>query len=195
MTVHVNYSAAAAVAILLHCSAIPCRAQWACDDWVARQGYCVDYVKSRIPSFPVPQSDADMGRLNNREVGNIAPGDVAVFDLGRYWHVAYVERVQRDRRGNAIAIDVSEKNFGPRMTAEQYRATWGGQRNGWERAVWCGVTGMYGRRGLRTDVPIGTVQQVWSPVPQRRYWRGGVGALMRGAHQFLVGLLGLTGGS
>lgn len=186
-----NFSVAIPLAVMLFCGTPAVCAQWDCDDWVARRGYCVDYVKARIPTFPVPESEADMGRLNNREVRNIAAGDVAVFDLGRYWHVAYVECVHRDRRGTPIAIDVSEHNFGARMTADHYRRMWGGQKYEWERAVWCGVTKNYGQRSVRSNVPIGTVQQVWSPAPHRRPGQGG-GSVYR-ALRFLQGMLGLSG--
>jgi surface antigen len=64
----------------------------------------------------------------------VVRGDVAIFDLGRYWHVAYVENVRRDHRGNAISIDISEKNYGPRMTPDHYRKTWGSRHGSeWEK--------------------------------------------------------------
>src|SRR5690242_2731935 len=83
-----------------------------CDDWMDRGGYCVDYVKTKIPTFPIPKSETEIEALKNREISKVEEGDVAIFDLGRYWHVAYVEKVHTDSRGRATAIDVSEMNFG-----------------------------------------------------------------------------------
>ncbi len=153
-------------AFLPLCLASPCWCAWDCDDWERRRGYCVDYVKSRIPSFPIPRSEADVSRLNNRVPARIRRGDVALFDMGRYWHLAYVERVRRDRWGRASSIDVSEWNFGPPLTRESFRATWNqAAPPPWQRAVWCGVTEKFGRSGTRTGIPIQRVDQVWTPSP------------------------------
>jgi hypothetical protein len=178
-------------AVLL-CSGSPCFADWNCDDWVARRGYCVDYVKSKIPSFPVPDSDDDIKQLNNKQVRDVVRGDVAIFDLGRYWHVAYVENVRRDHRGNAISIDISEKNYGPRMTPDHYLKTWGSRHGSeWKRAVWCGVTKKYGQNGMRTNVPIDTVEQIWTPRPSlsQRIRSGSVTGLLDRAREFMDGLV------
>ncbi len=184
-----------AIAALSVCLASPAGADWNCDDWVARRGYCVDYVKSRVPSFPVPSGEDDIRRLNNRRVGDVERGDVAIFDLGRYWHVAYVENVHRDRRGNAVAIDVSEKNYGPRMSPDHYRKNWGaGKGSEWKRAVWCGVTKKFGQNGVRTNIPIATVEQVWTPRPSlfQRIRSGKIAGLLDRGREFLREL---TGGS
>lgn len=150
--------------VLLLCHVIPCFAEWDCDDWVSRRGYCVDYVKSKIPSFPIPTSEKDIMQLKNRDVGKIAPGDVAIFDLGRYWHVAYVEHVHRDQFGKAVAIDVSEKNFGDRLTLSEFRKTWKTPKTGeWKRAQWCGVTKKFDQIGVRRYIDLATIDQVWSP--------------------------------
>lgn len=183
-----KHHAVLALAAALLCFASPCWAAWDCDDWVERRGYCVDYVKSRIPTFPIPKSEADIRRLNNREVAHIQRGDVAIFDLGRYWHVAYVENVRRDQRGTPVSIDISEKNYGPRMTAEHFRKTWDPARGSeWKRAVWCGVTKKFGQSGMRNNVPIHTVDQVWTPRPSLLQ-RIGIAGLLDRVHRFLGGL-------
>lgn len=92
-----------------------------CVDWVKRDGYCVDYVKTRIPAFPIPNNISDIVALNNKEIPEVMAGDVAIFDLGRYWHVAYVEKVHMDQQGRATAIDVSEMNFGGNMSFDEYK--------------------------------------------------------------------------
>ena len=95
-----------------------------CDDWMNRGGYCVDYVKTRIPAFPIPKTDAEIAALKNKETAKVEEGDVAIFDLGSYWHVAYVEKVHLDSQGTATAIDVSEMNFGGEISFDEYRNRW-----------------------------------------------------------------------
>lgn len=153
-----------ALFVLILVEAKKCRAGGVCDDWVNRGGYCVDYVKSRVATFPVPKNEAEITLLNNREDRHVAQGDVAIFDLGNYWHVALIEKVHLDRNGNPTAIDVSEMNFGARLTQDDYRKKWGKKsRSEWQRAVSCGVTKKYGQAGRRTKVDLSTVQQIWSP--------------------------------
>ena len=136
-----------------------------CDDWVLRGGYCVDYVKARVPSFPFPQTHQEMLSLNNRETWQIADGDVAIFFMGSFWHVAIVERVYLDRFGAVTAVDVSEMNYGRPVSQTTFSEKWGDDGlAGWERAVCCGVTEGYAREASRKMVDIATVRQVWSPV-------------------------------
>jgi hypothetical protein len=117
-----------------------------CDDWMNRGGYCVDYVKTKIPSFPIPKSVAEITTLKNREISKVEEGDVAIFDLGRYWHVAYVEKVHQDSHGSATAIDVSEMNFGGQISFQEYRNIWNQKNESeWKRALCCGVTKKYDR--------------------------------------------------
>ncbi|HJV35324.1 CHAP domain-containing protein [Geomonas sp.] len=141
------------------CYAVSCN----CNDWIERQGYCVDYVKERIPTFPVPTKD-DMPALQNTGVDNITEGDVAIFTIKNYWHVAYVEKVHRDQHGDATAIDVSEMNFGDTVSFPEFRAKWQAKSKAeWSRALCCGVTENYDRITFREDIPLSTVKQVWSP--------------------------------
>lgn len=172
------------VPVLLLCLSSSSSAEWKCDDWVSRRGYCVDYVKSRVPSFPVPTSDADITRLDNKNVGDVAKGDVAIFDLGRYWHVAYVENVHRDHVGTVMSIDVSEKNYGDPLTRLDFTNLWDSSHvSAWKRAVWCGVTTKFGQTSVRSNVPIESVEQIWSPKPSlfHRVKRGKVGQLLDNA--------------
>jgi hypothetical protein len=135
-----------------------------CDDWMNRGGYCVDYVKTRIPTFPIPKSDSEIAALKNKEVSKVEEGDFAIFDLGRYWHVAYVEKVHTDSYGNAASIDISEKNFGGQLTFNGYKDRWHkNSESEWKRARCCGVTDKYDQRSMRKNISISTVEQIWSP--------------------------------
>lgn len=145
-----------------------CHAGCNCDDWVNRDGYCVDYVKAKIPTFPVPNDVAEITTLKNREIPEVSEGDVAIFDLGRYWHVAYVEKVHLDKQGNATAIDVSEMNFGGELSYQEYKGRWSPKsENEWKRALCCGVTDKYSLTSSRKNVSLSTVTQVWSPAEEQ----------------------------
>lgn len=135
-----------------------------CEDWVKRGGYCVNYVKSRIPIFPVPEDADAITALKNKEVEDIDKGDVAVFNLGRYWHVALVEKVHTDQSGNATAVDVSEMNFGGKISFNDFKNKWRlTTESEWKRAICCGVTEAYNRSTSRQNVEINSITQVWSP--------------------------------
>ena len=138
-----------------------------CEDWVIRGGYCVDYVKSKISSFPIPKDVAAIKLLKNEDVNDVKKGDVALFSLNHYWHVAYVENVHPDENGDAATIDVSEMNFGGHPSLEDFMFRWGsnGERE-WKRAVCCGVTNAYGQIGTREHIELSTVTQIWSPDSQ-----------------------------
>ena len=141
-----------------------CHARCNCDDWMNRGGYCVDYVKDRIPAFPIPKTDAEMDVLKNRDTAKVEEGDVAIFDLGRYWHVAYVEKVHLDNQGTATAIDVSEMNFGGELSFREYRNKWNQKNEGeWRRALCCGVTKNYDQLSRRQNITLDSVEQIWSP--------------------------------
>ena len=153
---------AAIVITVMHTS---CYADCNCIDWVRRDGYCVDYVKTKIPTFPIPNNPVDIAALKNKEIPDVTAGDVAIFDLGKYWHVSYVEKVHTDQQGNATAIDVSEMNFGGHMSFHEYKNKWSPKNESeWKRALCCGVTNKYGQTSLRKNIPLNTVKQIWSPV-------------------------------
>lgn len=143
-----------------------CYADCTCDDWVEKGGYCVDYIKTRIPAFPIPKSTTEIAALKNKDIPEVEEGDVAMFNFSNYWHVAYVEKVHQDPQGNAVAIDVSEMNFGDQMSYDEYRKKWKRKsRSEWKRALCCGVTENYDLTGSRKNVALTTVKQIWSPDP------------------------------
>ena len=137
-----------------------------CGDWMNKGGYCVDYIKEKIPVFPIPQNTTEIASLKNKPVSEITEGDVAIFNLSNYWHVAYVEKVHRNQKGVAHSIDVSEMNFGDRMTRDEFKTKWKSRNEReWQRAVCCGVTDKYDELSFRRNVAVNTVTQVWSPDP------------------------------
>lgn len=141
------------------CHAVTC----SCDDWMERGGYCVDYIKDRIPSFKIPYKD-DMDTLKNTDISNVTEGDVAVFTIKNFWHVAYVERVHRDAKGEPTAIDVSEKNFGDELSFHEFREKWkSNSKSEWNRAICCGVSDNYDEVTWRKNIDVDTVKQIWSP--------------------------------
>jgi hypothetical protein len=141
-----------------------CYADCNCDDWMKRGGYCIDYVKARIPTFPMPYTNVAIAALKNRGIAEVQEGDVAIFDLGKLWHVSYVEKVHKDQHGKATAIDVSEMNHGGQLSFPEYHDKWRSQNvREWKRAICCGVTNTYGEMTLRNNIPLHTVKQIWSP--------------------------------
>ena len=149
------------VTTLMHTS---CYARCNCDDWMNKGGYCVDYVKTRIPTFPIPKTDIEIAALKNRETAKVEEGDVAIFDLGDYWHAAYVEKVHLDQHGAATAIDVSEMNFGGQLSFQEYRNKWNQKNESeWKRALCCGVTKKYDQLSRRKKIALDSVDQIWSP--------------------------------
>lgn len=160
-----KYIVASALVILIssipgYCFAVPCE----CDDWMEKGGYCVDYVKSRIPIFPIPQNKDDMEKLTNATISEITEGDVAIYTISNYWHVAYVEKVHRNHRGEAVTIDVSEMNFGDEPTFAEFRKKWKSRSEAeWNRAICCGVTDNYDKVSVRKNVALSSVKQIWSP--------------------------------
>ncbi len=137
-----------------------------CDDWMDKGGYCVDYIKEKIPEFPIPQSRTEITSLKNKPVSDITEGDVAIFNLSRYWHVAYVEKVHRDHKGAALSIDISEMNFGDRLTRDEFKDKWKSRnKREWQRATCCGVTDRYDELSFRKNVAVDTITQIWSPEP------------------------------
>jgi hypothetical protein len=135
-----------------------------CDDWMGKGGYCVDYIKSRIQTFPSPQNKEEMIILKNTGIANITEGDVAVFTIKNYWHVAYVENVHRNQRGEATTIDVSEMNFGDELSFGEFKSIWKSKSQAeWNRALCCGITDNYDQVSFRKNVDLNTVKQIWSP--------------------------------
>lgn len=137
-----------------------------CGDWMDKRGYCVDYIKEKIPGFPIPQNTTEIASLKNKPVSEITEGDVAIFNFSNYWHVAYVEKVHRDQQGVARSIDVSEMNFGDRLTRDEFNGKWKiRNEREWQRAICCGVTDRYDELSFRKNIELDTVKQIWSPDP------------------------------
>lgn len=153
-------------AILITGVQTSCYASCNCDDWMKKGGYCVDYIKTKIPTFPIPQTISEITTLKNKDIPDITEGDVAIFYFRNYWHVAYVEKVHRDQQDVATAIDVSEMNFGGDMSFAEYKQKWKEKsKSEWKRALCCGVTDNYDETSSRKNVSLTTVKQIWSPVP------------------------------
>jgi hypothetical protein len=160
---HMKHTVTTILIALLSVTATNSSADCNCDDWVKKGGYCVDYVKSRIPIFPIPQDATAIISLKNKEIKDVEKGDVVIFDLGRYWHVAFVEKVHFDRQGNAKAVDVSEMNFGSQMSFEYFKDKWGlASKIEWKRAICCGITKAYGKTGKRMNIELNYINQVWT---------------------------------
>lgn len=154
-----------------------CFAGYDCTDWMNKGGYCVDYVKSIIPAFPIPQNTDEIEDLKNKNIPDVTEGDVALFSIRNYWHAAYVENVHRNQQGDALAIDVREMNFGDQLTFAEFKSNWKSKSTfEWQRAIYCGVTDDYGQTSTRKNVALNTVTQIWSPdtsVPEGgNSWRG-----------------------
>jgi hypothetical protein len=102
--------------------------------------------------------------FKNTDIDDVSEGDVAIFTIKNYWHVAYVEKVHRDHRGEATAIDVSEMNFGDELSFAEYKDKWkSASQEEWNRALCCGVTDNYAEISLRKGLDLDRVKQVWSP--------------------------------
>ena len=150
--------------LLLFAHPAICNTDCRCENWVNRKGYCVDYVHHLIPNFPVPDDVESLIELKNKEVEKVAKGDVAIFDLGNYWHVAYVEKVHLDRQGKTTAIDVSEMNYGGPLTRRQLKEKWGiNSKKELQQAACCGVTKNFGKVTNRKNVDLTTVRHIWTP--------------------------------
>lgn len=155
-----------AMALIITAMHAGCYAGVTCDDWMEKGGYCVDYVKEKIPTFPLPQTAVELAALKNKKLRDVAEGDVAVFRYRNFWHVAYIEKVHRNRHGKATAIDISEMNFGRQLASYEYKDIWGVKSDSeWKRAVACGVTHNYNKKTSRKNVSLSTVTQIWSPAP------------------------------
>lgn len=143
-----------------YCYAARCN----CDDWLGRGGYCVDYINTKIPIFPSPLYKEDMAELKNTDIDEVTEGDVAMFTIDNYWHVAYVENVHHNQQGEATSIDVSEMNFGDELSFVEFKDKWKSKSQAeWNRALCCGITDNYDEVTLRKNVALSTVKQIWSP--------------------------------
>ncbi len=74
--------------------------------WIRSGGFCMDYIAKKLGA----RRTARTARLEGVKPEEVARGDVAMFSARA--HYAYVERVVRDEHGAAVAVDLSEYNFG-----------------------------------------------------------------------------------
>lgn len=104
--------------------------------WRRKGGFCTDWVEKRVAAVTSrPVKDLRLAPISPKQV---AKGDLAVFASRA--HTAFVERVVKDRQGRAIAVDLSEYNFGSCWVDPGAMAT-----------------EMYGVPGRRPGVPLGEV--------------------------------------
>lgn len=115
--------------------------------WTRSGGFCTDWVEKRAAAVTKrPVKDL---RLVQVAAELVAKGDLAVFAARA--HTAFVERVARDPQGRAVAVDLSEYNFGTCWVDPGAMAT--------EK---------YGVVGRRLGVPLAEVDGGFQrPVPAR----------------------------
>lgn len=102
--------------------------------WATRGGFCGDHVQRKLAR----DGAATPLQLAGVPAEAVRAGDVAIFAARA--HMAYVERVVRDRSGRPISVDVSEYNFGTCWIDEGLM-----------------VTDRYGVESRRRAVPIAQV--------------------------------------
>jgi hypothetical protein len=66
-----------AAAVVIAIMDTSCYAACNCDDWMNRGGYCDDYVKTKISTFPIPKTDAEIAALNNKGIPEVSEGPLA----------------------------------------------------------------------------------------------------------------------
>ena len=75
--------------------------------WFANGGFCMDYVQKRTGA----RKSFQPGQWRQVAPAMIRKGDVAQFFMPRA-HLAFVEKVNRDKEGRPRSIDVAEFNYG-----------------------------------------------------------------------------------
>ena len=111
------------------------------------KGYCVDYIEKKAGHKQSGNASQWSGKKVSEMKNDNKKGDVAIFPeaAGGYGHVAYIEKVNKDKKGNVDSIEVSEWNYGPKMVDKD-----------------CAVTNKFGEKTTRT-VKIETVGRIWRP--------------------------------
>ena len=110
-----------------------------CRAWFGK-GYCTDYVKQKTGRSQRGDAKAWKGNTKRHEV---KAGDVAIFDFGKWGHVAYIEKVAKDKREKPTSLTVSEMNWGSPLDD-------------------CAKSPMFGKVGRRT-VSLDKVDRIWRP--------------------------------
>ncbi|HZS46011.1 MAG TPA: CHAP domain-containing protein [Blastocatellia bacterium] len=115
-----------------------------CSKYLSEGGYCTDYIKFRTGKKQSGDAHLWVGNVN---VKDARAGDVAIFPYAAdgFGHVAYIERANKDSRGNPVSFYISEWNYGSQWV---------------DRA--CAVTNLFHKPNYRT-VQINQVGRVWRP--------------------------------
>lgn len=155
------------VNVNIKCFAVDC-ANSDCGFWYKKGGYCVAYVRTRIPSlykFKASENPFAINIPKNKETKDVEIGDAAIFAVGDFGHIAYVEKVNRDQNGNATSIDISEKNYGGPVSFDDFKKKWkiNSQKEHEIATRCCGVTSLFDEERQRKEVPINKIDHIWSP--------------------------------
>jgi hypothetical protein len=106
-------------------------------------GYCVDYIKLKTGKQQSGNAEKWNSNIGKTEV---TTGDVAIFSYG---HVAYVDSVNKDKKGTVVSVNLSEWNFSndpmPKVDSS------------------CRVTTKFGKTTTRSNVPLSSVTSFWDP--------------------------------
>jgi surface antigen len=105
------------------------------------KGYCTDYIKERTGK---QQSGDAKDWKSNIKKDDVKKGDVAIFDFGKWGHVAYVEKVNHNKKGKPESVDISEKNWGSPLDD-------------------CARGPEFGKKTNRKDVSLSRVSRFWHP--------------------------------
>lgn len=89
-----------------------------CACWIKAGGYCTAYIK--LKTGKSQSGDANKWKSNIKS-SDVKKGDVAIFKSKT--HVAYVESVNKDKKGKPTSVKVSEYNYGPKWVDESCLVT------------------------------------------------------------------------
>lgn len=127
--------------VLIFCAADILYAE--CDGSCAQycnKGYCVDYINKQLH---INKSGNAKNWLKDANVcpDDVQANDVAIFDLGKYGHVALVDYVDGDN------VTLSEWNYGSKLINKE-----------------CGVTNEFNTlHSPRRNIPKSSVTKFWRP--------------------------------
>jgi len=74
--------------------------------WLSKGGFCYDYIQK----MTMQRQSGKKYQLKKIQSEDVKKGDVAQFNSQA--HYAYVESVVRDKSGKAVAVNLSEYNYG-----------------------------------------------------------------------------------
>ena len=105
------------------------------------KGYCTDYIKEKTGK---QQSGDAKNWKGGGKKDDVKKGDVAIFDFGSWGHVAYVEKVNKNKKGKPESVDISEKNWATPLDA-------------------CAKGPNFGRKTTRNCVALSKIDRFWRP--------------------------------